>query len=142
MNEFIASLYDPWFNYELYKDLQDSIYNAFDFQKLGLSLIVVSIILLIVFYKFWDPVKKPRLKYIITLVLVGVFMFVICYMLLFNNSELLQYMGNYTGDNGEPDPQYFILQMAFISFVYGVVLSGLLSIVVKYISVSNKRNPF
>ena len=69
-------------------------------------------------------------------------MFAICYALLFNNSELLQYMGNYSGDVGEPDPQYFILQMAVISFLYGVVLSGLLSILVKYISVGNKHNPF
>lgn len=142
MNDFIASLYDPWFNYELYKDLQDSVYNAFDFQKLGISLIITSLLFLFVFYKFWDPVKKPRLKWIITLLLVGVFMFAICYALLFNNSELLQYMGNYSGDGGEPDPQYFILQMAVISFLYGVVLSGLLSILVKYISVGNKHNPF
>lgn len=142
MNDFIASLYDPWFNYELYKNLQDSVYNSFDFQKLGISLIITSLLLLFVFYKFWDPVKKPRLKWIITLLLVGVFMFAICYALLFNNSELLQYMGNYSGDVGEPDPQYFILQMAVISFLYGVVLSGLLSILVKYISVGNKHNPF
>ena len=142
MNDFIASLYDSWFNYELYKDLQDSVYNAFDFQKLGISLIITSLLFLFVFYKFWDPVKKPRLKWIITLLLVGVFMFAICYALLFNNSELLQYMGNYSGDVGEPDPQYFILQMAVISFLYGVVLSWLLSILVKYISVGNKHNPF
>ncbi len=142
MNDLIASFYDRWFNYELYKDLQDSVYNAFDFQKLGWSLIIVSIILLLVFYKLWDPVKKPRFKWIITLLFVGIFMFAICYALLFNNIELLQYLGNYTGDVGEPNPQYFILQMAVISFVYGVVLSGFLSIFVKYISVSNKRNPF
>ncbi|GAA3777940.1 hypothetical protein GCM10022271_07730 [Corallibacter vietnamensis] len=142
MNDFIASLYDPWFNYELYKDLQDSVFNAFDFQKLGWSLIIVSIILLLVFYKLWDPVKKPRFKWIITLLFAGIFMFAICYALLFNNIELLQYLGNYTGDVGEPNPQYFILQMAVISFVYGVALAGLLSIPIKYISVGNKHNPF
>lgn len=142
MNDFIASLYDPWFNYELYKDLQDSVYNAFDFQKLGISLIITSLLLLFVFYKFWDPVKKPRIKWIITLVLVGVFMSVICYALLFNNSELLQSMGSYSGGVGEPDPQYFILQMAVISFLYGVILSCILSIPIKYFSVGNKHNPF
>lgn len=142
INEFVAMLYDPWFNYNLYKGLQDSVYNAFDFQKLGISLVVVSLLFLIVFYKFWDPVKKPRLKWFTILLTVGIFMFAISYGLLFNNSELLQYMGNYSGDIGEPDPQYFILQMAAISLLYGVIFSGLLSIVVKYISVGNTKNPF
>lgn len=142
MNEFVASLYDPWFNYALYKNLQDSVYNFYDFQKLGISLIIVSMILLIIFYKFWDPVKQPRLKWSFTLILAGVCMFAISYAILFNNSELLQYMGNFSGSVGEPDPQYFILQMSAISFLYGVILSGLLSILVKYISISNKNNPF
>lgn len=134
MNDFIASLYDPWFNYELYKELQDSVYNAFDFQKLGISLAVISALFLFVFYKLWDPVKKPLLKWGLILVAVGIVMFATTYGLLISNGELLII------DN--PSPQYFVLQMAAISFLYGVILSALLSILFKYISTGNKYNPF
>lgn len=142
MNDFIASLYDPWFNYNQYKDLLDSVFNAFDFQKLGLCYILVSFICLIIFYKFWNPVKNPRLKWFFTILFVGIIMFGITYSLLYNNIEILQYIGSYSSGNGEPNPQFFIFQMAFISLLYGVIFSGLLSILLKYTSVGNKHNPF
>lgn len=142
MNNFIASLYDFWFNYALYKNLQDSVYNAYDFQKLGISLIIVSLLLLIFFYKFWDPVKKPRIKWSLILLIIGILMFGICYILLFNNNDLLIAIGNYSPELAEPNPSYFIFQMAAVSGLYGIILSIILSFIVKYISVSNKNNPF
>ncbi|MCH4552212.1 hypothetical protein [Aestuariibaculum lutulentum] len=142
MNDFIASLYDPWYNYESYKELLDSVYNAFDFQKLGISIIAVSLLLLIIFYKFWDPVKKPRLKWGITLLIVSVIMFCITYGILFSNVELLQIIGNYTGDFGEPNPEFFIFQMALYTSLYGIILSFVLSFLIKHLSVGNKHNPF
>lgn len=142
MNDIVASLYDPWFNYNLYKNLQDAVYNAFDFQKLGISLILVSVIGLLIFYKLWDPVKKPRFKWFITLLIIGLLMFGITYALMFNNVQILQYIGEYSGEVDEPNPKYFIFQLALISLFYGILLSAVLSILIKYFSVSNKKNPF
>ena len=135
LNNFVASLYDPWFDYTLYKNLVDEVYSAYDFRNLGFCLIIVSILCLVAFYKLWDPVKKPRFKWWITLLFVGLFMFGITNGLLYNNAQLLSV-------NEPPSIDFFILQMAIISFLYGVLLSGLLSILVKYISVGNKHNPF
>jgi drug/metabolite transporter (DMT)-like permease len=138
INSFVAGLYDPWFNYDLYRELQDAVYNAFDFQKLGISLIIVSIIFLLIFYKFWDPVKKPRFKWFLTLLLVGVIMYIITNGLMYNNVEILEFIGL----GHVPNPHYFIFQLAAISLLYGMLLSAVLSIFIKYFSVSNKKNPF
>ena len=141
MNDFIASLYDPWFDYVTYNKLINSVFDIKDFQKLGFGFLIVSILGLIVFYKLWDPVKKPRLKWFATLLSIGLIMSIITYSLLSNNVGILTLFGNYSGPP-EPDPQYFIFQMAAISFLYGVILSAILSISVKFISVANKYNPF
>lgn len=141
MNDFIASLYDPWFDYVTYNKLINSVFDIKDFQKLGFGFLIVSILGLIVFYKLWDPVKKPRLKWFATLLSIGLIMSIITYSLLSNNVGILTLFGNYSG-SPEPDPQYFIFQMAAISFLYGVILSAILSISVKFISVANKYNPF
>jgi hypothetical protein len=138
INSFVAGLYDPWFNYDLYRELQDAVYNAFDFQKLGISLILVSIISLFIFYKFWDPVKKPRFKWFITLLFIGVIMYIITNGLLYGNKDILQLIGN----GHIPNPHYFIFQLALISLFYGMVLSAILSFFIKYLSVGNKHNPF
>ncbi|PNW28033.1 hypothetical protein [Formosa algae] len=142
MNDFIAGLYDPWFNYELYKPLLDGVYNGYDFQKIGISLIVISIIGLFLFYKPWDPIQKPRFKWFTTLVIIGIITAITIYSIIINNGEILQLLGNYSGDIGEANPQYFIFQMSIITILYSLVVSFILSIPVKFISVSNKNNPF
>lgn len=140
MNNVVASLYDPWFNYELYSDLLNAVYNAFDFQKLGIAYLVVSIVCLFVFYKVLDPIKKPRLKWFLTTVCSGILMLIVCCVLLYNNNQILMLIA----DPGQLDinPEYFIIQMAVITFLYGVITAMILSVLMKYLSAANTKNPF
>jgi len=142
MNELLANIYEPWFNYTTHQDLLYSVYDQLDYQKIGISLIVVTLLGLIIFYKFWDPVKSPLKKWLLTLLIIALIMFCITYVILLNNIEILQILGNYSGGSIEPNPQYFLIQMAGISFFYGLIFSTLLSFLIKYLSVANKYNPF
>ncbi|MGG5487615.1 hypothetical protein [Gaetbulibacter sp. PBL-D1] len=142
-NDFVASLYDPWFNYELYSDLLDAVFNAFDFQKLGIAYLVVSIVCLLVFYKVLDPIKKPRLKWLLTTVCSGILMLIVCCVLLYNNNEVLMSIASYSPSQPNAiNPEYFIIQMAAITFLYGVITAMLLSVLMKYLSAANTKNPF
>jgi len=63
--------------------------------------------------------------------------------ILYNNSDILQYIGNYTGGNGEPDADYFIFQMSAITLVYALLIALILSIIpFRLISTNNRYNPF
>lgn len=140
MNNVVASLYDPWFNYELYSVLLDAVYNPFDFQKLGIAYLVVSIVCLLVFYKVLDPIKKPRLKWLLTTVCSGILMLIVCCVLLYNNNKILMLIAD--PGQSEINPEYFIIQMAAITFLYGVITAMLLSVPMKYLSAANTKNPF
>jgi ABC-type arginine transport system permease subunit len=62
--------------------------------------------------------------------------------ILYNNGGILQEIGNYTGDDGQIDPDFFVFQMSMISLLYGAIISTVYSFGLKLISINNSRNPF
>lgn len=143
MNNFIAVLYDSLFNYDIYQTLLDMVFDNLDYGKLGWMLILVSAISLTMFYKIWDPVKGAKLKWYLSLILIIVLCYAITSGILYNNPELLEYIGNYTGENGEVDADYFILQMSIISMVYALIISVVSSMAFfRLLSTNNRHNPF
>lgn len=143
MNEIIATLYDRLFDWDTYQELSGMVFNNQDYGKLGWILILVPILTLTFFYKFWDPVSNSKLKWFLSLLFVMIISYVASSIILYNNFEIIQFIGNYTGEDGQPSADYFIFQMSVISLVYTLTISFVLSIIpFRLLSTNNRYNPF
>lgn len=143
MNEIVAIFYDRLFDWDTYQELSGMVFNNQDYGKLGWMLILAPILVLTIFYKFWDPVSSSKLKWFLSLLFVMIISYAGTSIILYNNFEVIQYIGNYTGESGEPSADYFIFQMSVITLVYALVLSIILSIIpFRLISTNNRYNPF
>lgn len=143
MNEIFAPLYEFFFDWSTYQDLLIIVFNNFDYGKIGWLLLIIPILILTIFYKLWDPVSSSKLKWVLTILSISIIVCISASTILYNNSDIIQYQGNYTGDNGQPDADYFIVQMSMITVVYSLIIALILSIVpFRLISTNNSKNPF
>ena len=143
MNEIVAILYEYLFNWNVYQELLGMVFNNLDYGKIGWLLIIVPIVLLTVFYKLWDPVNLSKLKWFIVIAIITLIAYGSTSAILYNNSEIIEYLGNYTGENGEPYADYFIFQMSIISMVYALIISFISSLAFfRLLSSNNSHNPF
>ena len=143
MNEILAPCYEFFFNWDTYQDLLSMVFNNLDFGKIGWLIIIIPIVILFVFYKFWDPVSSSKLKWWLTILSISILGYISASTVLYNNTKIIQYLGNYTGGNGQPDADYFIIQMSLMTLVYSLIIAFILSIIpFRLISSNNRNNPF
>jgi hypothetical protein len=143
MNEIVASLYEPFFNWDTYQELLNAVFNNLDYGKIGWLILIIPIIILIIFYKFWDPVSSSKFKWWITMLVISILAYISTSAIIYNNPVIIQYLGNYTGENGQLDANYFIIQMSFITFGYCLIIAAILSIIpFRFLSTNNRNNPF
>lgn len=143
MNDFIATLYDRLFDWNTYQELSGMVFDNLDYGKLGWLLVIIPLLILTVFYKLWDPVRNSKFKWYITMFLVMVISYVGTSIILYNNNEIIQFIGNFTGQNGEPNADYFIFQMGMITVFYTLIITLILSLFpFRLLSTNNRHNPF
>ena len=142
LNGFFSEwFFGPWFNYDTDNVLLACVDTNNDYVKIMASLFLILVVCLSIFYKFYDPIKKSRLKWIITILLIAVLCYSTCDQILWANTCILIQMGNYDG-NGI-DPINFVRQINFITMVYSIIISIILSLLVfRKISNNNRNNPF
>jgi hypothetical protein len=143
MNNIIALIYDRLIDWDTYQELSGMVFSNQDYGKLGWVLIIVPILVLTIFYKFWDPVSNSKLKWYVAIMLIMLISYTGTSIILYNNFEIIKFIGNFTGANGEPDADYFIFQMSAITLVYAFIISFIISIIpFRLISTNNRYNPF
>jgi hypothetical protein len=143
INEFFTSLYEGFFDYNMYKQFLDAVYAGGDYGKLGIFMMIASFISLLLFYKFWDPVSSaPRTKWLVVLFINALIAAFFTAIILYNNVGVIQLIGGFTNNGILVNPVYFIVQMCLITFLYSLIIAGVFSIGLKNISVGNKKNPF
>jgi hypothetical protein len=143
MNEIIVKLYEEFFYWNTYQGLLNMVFNNHDYGKIGWLILIIPIIILIIFYKFWDPVSSSKLKWWLTILSISILGYISASTVLYNNTKIIQYLGNYTGGNGQPDADYFIIQMSLMTLVYSLIIAFILSIIpFRLISSNNRNNPF
>ena len=142
MNEFLAPFYESFFNYNVYQELLDMVFNNLDYGKFGWLLIIVPLIDMLVFYKLWEPIPRQRLKWFLTLLFTAVILYSATSAILYNNPDIMEYAGNYTGESDQVNPGYFIFQMSMITVLYSFIMSFIYSVIVKRFSTDNTNNPF
>jgi len=140
MNNLLAPFYELFFDWGSNQTLLNCVFNNNDYTKFGLLLLVLPILLLVTFYKLWDPIRKQRLMLAIVFILITIITYGTTYGILNNNSCILNEVYAYTGDSANPN--WFIQQMCIINLVISLVLTFLFSIGVKRISTQNSHNPF
>jgi hypothetical protein len=142
MNE-IAPLYEFFFNWNTYQELLNAVYNNVDYSKICLLLIFIPLLMLTIFYKFWDPVSSSKLKWWVTVFIVSILSYIGTSIILYNNIDIIQYLGNFIGGDGQPDAHYFIFQMSLMTVGYSIVIAVILSIIpFRFLSTNNSNNPF
>ena len=142
LNGFFANwLYEPWFDFETNNVLLACLNNNNDYIKILGSVFLISIICLSIFYKFYDPVSKSKLKWLITIILIPILCYSACDQILWANGCILIEIGNFQGKG--VDPASFIRQINIITMFYSIVISIILSLLVfRKISNNNRNNPF
>jgi quinol-cytochrome oxidoreductase complex cytochrome b subunit len=122
--------------------LLDCVFNNYDYAKIGGVLILMPVFLLFIFYKIWDPIKKPKLKWIFTILIIGFISSIITHTILIELNDCLRMKTVAFNGNGV-DPFNFALTMSLISFLYAVIAAVILSIIpFRLISTNNRYNPF
>ena len=142
MNDIIVQLFEPFFDWNAYQDLLKIVYNNFDYGKIGFILLVLPLIVMAIFYKVWEPMKSQLLMWSLSILAIMIILYSSTSGFLYSNFEFQQYIGNYTGDDGQIDPDYFIFQMSMISVLYSAILAFIYSLILKQFSTNNSHNPF
>ena len=141
MNNLLAPIYELFFSWDTHEELLKFVYDNLDYSKMAWVLLLVPPFLLVIFYKFWEPMRNQRLMWFITMLVITVIAYAATTGILYYNTEILQYIGNYKGEEG-PDADFFIFQMSLISALLAFILSFLESMIFKKISTNNSHNPF
>ena len=142
MNNLLAPFYDSFFDWNTYQDLLMPVFNNSDYGKFGFVLILIPLIILTFFYRLWEPMRNQRLMWFISVIIISVIAYTATTGILYNNVEISNLIGNYSGDDGQANPDYFILQMSLISVLYSTLISLFFSFFLRKISTNNSHNPF
>ena len=138
MNDLFAPLYEWWFNWDVYQVLLTCLYDNNDYGKFGWLLLIVPLLLLALFYKAWEPMRRQRLKWSITIILISLIGYMTTTGIVFKNVCILDEL------NGQ-DPKLaetFIVQISLISALYFLLASLIYTFIVKRFSTHNSHNPF
>ena len=138
MNDLFAPMYEWWFEFEVYEILLDCLYDNNDYGKFGWLLLIVPLLLLALFYKAWEPMRRQRLMWSITIIIISLIGYMTTTGIVFNNVCILDELNGLDSKLAET----FIFQISLISALYFLLASLLYTLIVKRFSTHNSHNPF
>ena len=104
-------------------------------------LLITPIVLLIVFYRGWDPLTKQLSKWIITGIVIALITFISTRIIFIEaNPCMIAEMDQYDGSG--LNPNFFVYSVSTLIAGISLVLTFLYSLVIKRISINNSHNPF
>ena len=138
MNDLFAPMYEWWFEFEVYEILLDCLYDNNDYGKFGWLLLIVPLLLLALFYRAWDPMRRQRLMWSITIIIISLIGYMATTGIVFNNVCILDELNGLDAKLAET----FIVQISLISALYFLLVSLIYTFIVKRFSINNSHNPF
>lgn len=138
MNDLFAPMYEWWFEFEVYEILLDCLYDNNDYGKFGWLLLIVPLLLLALFYKAWEPMRRQRLMWSITIIIISLIGYMTTTGIVFNNVCILDELTGLDSKLAET----FIVQISLISALYFLLVSLIYTLIVKRFSINNSHNPF
>jgi hypothetical protein len=140
MNDLFAPIYESgvWFDWNQYQVLLGCLYNSNDYGKFGWLLLIVPLLILALFYKAWEPMRRQRLMWSITIIIISLIGYMTTTGILFNNVNILNQLNGQNSNLAET----FIVQISLINALYFLLVSLIYTFVVKRFSTHNSHNPF
>ena len=138
MNNLFAPMYEWWFNWDEYQVLLTCLFDNNDYGKFGWLLLIVPLLLLALFYKAWEPMRRQRLMWLITTIIISLIGYMTTTGIVFNNVCILDELNGLDSKLAET----FIVQISLISALYFLLASLLYTLIVKRFSTHNSHNPF
>ena len=138
MNNLFAPMYEWWFNWDEYQVLLTCLFDNNDYGKFGWLLLIVPLLLLALFYKAWEPMRRQRLMWSITTIIISLIGYMTTTGIVFNNVCILNELNGLDSKLAET----FIVQISLISALYFLLASLLYTLIVKRFSTHNSHNPF
>ena len=138
MNDLFAPFYEWWFEFEVYEILLDCLYDNNDYGKFGWLLLIVPLLLLALFYRVWDPMRRQRLMWSITIIIISLIGYMATTGIVYNNVCILDELNGLDSKLAET----FIVQISLISALYFLLVSMIYTFIVKRFSINNSHNPF
>ena len=138
MNNLFAPMYEWWFNWNEYQVLLTCLFDNNDYGKFGWLLLIVPLLLLALFYKAWEPMRRQRLMWLITTIIISLIGYMTTTGIVFNNVCILDELNGLDSKLAET----FIVQISLISALYFLLASLLYTLIVKRFSTHNSHNPF
>ena len=138
MNDLFAPMYEWWFEFEVYEILLDCLYDNNDYGKFGWLLLIVPLLLLALFYKAWEPMRRQRLMWSITIIIISLIGYMTTTGIVFNNVCILDELNGQNSILAET----FIIQISLINALYFLLASLIYTFIVKRFSTHNSHNPF
>ena len=138
MNNLFAPMYEWWFNWDEYQVLLTCLFDNNDYGKFGWLLLIVPLLLLALFYKAWEPMRRQRLMWLITTIIISLIGYMATTGIVFNNVCILDELNGLDSKLAET----FIFQISLISALYFLLASLIYTFIVKRFSTNNSHNPF
>ena len=138
MNDLFAPFYEFWLNYEVYEVLYTCLYDNNDYGKFGWLLLMVPLLLLALFYRAWDPMRRQRIMWLITIIIISLIGYMTTTGIIWYNVCILDELNGIDSKLAET----FIVQISLISALYFLLVSLIYTFIVKRFSINNSHNPF
>jgi len=138
MNNLFAPFYEWWFDWDVYQVLLTCLFDNNDYGKFGWLLLIVPLLLLALFYRAWDPMRRQRLMWLITTIIISLIGYMTTTGIVFNNVCILDELNGLDAKLAET----FIVQISLISALYFLIISLIYTFIVKRFSINNSHNPF
>lgn len=138
MNNLFAPFYEWWFDWDVYQVLLTCLFDNNDYGKFGWLLLIVPLLLLALFYRAWDPMRRQRLMWLITTIIISLIGYMATTGIVYNNVCILDELNGLDAKLAET----FIVQISLISALYFLIVSLIYTLIVKRFSINNSHNPF
>jgi hypothetical protein len=140
INDLLAGFYEDFFNWNNYGILLTSLYDNNDYGKFGWLLLIVPLIMMLLFYKVWEPMRKQRLMWLITIITIAIVNYAVTTGIIYANVDVLNEIDIF--DGSQVDPEFFVFEISMINALYTLLISLFYSIILKRFSTQNSHNPF
>jgi hypothetical protein len=140
INDLLAGFYEDFFNWDNYEILLTSLYDNNDYGKFGWLLLIVPLIMMLLFYKVWEPMRKQRLMWLITIITIAIVNYAVTTGIIYANVDVLNEIDIF--DGSQVDPEFFVFEISMINALYTLLISLFYSIILKRFSTQNSHNPF
>ncbi|MEC4114064.1 hypothetical protein VSO92_08090 [Myroides pelagicus] len=142
MNDFFASLYEGFNPLNLFyiDNFSNDMYESGSYVTMGWSLIIITVVMIVLYYFLISNYGKfyKKIWWLIYVLVVGVINFATAYNISFSAMEDL-FM---TSEDGNPYGFTEYFQLGMVNVLYGILLSFVLSMILKFKSIQATRTPF